>query len=59
MASLRELTDLVLRSELVAVTHQLLEGPPELALRRAMEVAGLIVATVATDQRKEEGDAAK
>jgi hypothetical protein len=38
IASLRELADLVLRSELVAVSEQLLDGPPEFALRRAMRV---------------------
>jgi hypothetical protein len=56
---LRELGDLVLRSELVAVSHQLLEGPPEFPLRRAMELAGLILAAVATGQRREEEEAAK
>ena len=34
IASLRELADLVLRSELVAVSHQVLHGQPEFALRR-------------------------
>jgi len=34
IASLRELAELVQRSELVAVSQQLLEGPPEFALRR-------------------------
>jgi hypothetical protein len=59
MASLRELGNLVLRSELVAVSHQLLEGPPEFALRRAMELSGLILAWVATDERKADEEAAK
>lgn len=58
MASLRELGDLVLRSELVVVSHQLLEGPPEFALRRAMEVAGLVLASVAHDRGLEEDDEA-
>ena len=40
IAPLRELGELMLRSELVALSHQLLEGPPEFALRRAMELAG-------------------
>ncbi|MBT8467415.1 MAG: hypothetical protein KJN97_01595 [Deltaproteobacteria bacterium] len=39
IASLRDLGELMLRSELVALSHQLLEGPPEFALRRAMELA--------------------
>jgi hypothetical protein len=59
IASLRELGDLVLRSELVVVSHQLLEGPPEFALRRAMELSGLILAWVATDERKADEEAAK
>jgi hypothetical protein len=49
----------VLRSELVAVRRQLLEEPPEFALRRAMEVAGLILASVVTDEREAEEEAAK
>jgi hypothetical protein len=59
IASLRELGDLVLRSEVVALSRQLLDGPPEFALRRAMEVAGLILASVATDEREAEEEAAK
>ena len=59
IASLRELGDLVLRSELVAVSHQLVEGPPEFALRRAMELAGLILAAVALADREEEREATK
>ncbi len=54
ISSLRELADLALRSELVAVSQQLLDGPPEFALRRAMELAGLILASVATDEREAE-----
>ena len=48
-----------LRLELVAVNHQLLEGPPEFALRRAMNVATLILAAVATDPHEKEEEAAK
>jgi hypothetical protein len=59
IASLRGLADLVLRSELVAVSQQLLDGPPEFALRRAMELAGLVLAVVATDEREGEREAAK
>ena len=59
MASLRELGELMLRSELVALSHQLLEGPPEFALRRAMELSGLLLAVVATDFRDAEQEAAK
>jgi hypothetical protein len=59
IASLRELGDLVLRSELVAVGHQLVEGPPEFALRRAMELAGLVLAAVAHNDREEQREATK
>ncbi|NNE20780.1 MAG: hypothetical protein HKN10_20110 [Myxococcales bacterium] len=59
LASLRELGGLVLRSELVAVSQQLLDGPPDFALRRAMELAGLVLAVVATDEHAEEKEAAK
>jgi len=59
IASLRGLADLVLRSELVAVSQQLLDGPPEFALRLAMELAGLVLAVVATDEREGEREAAK
>jgi hypothetical protein len=56
---LRELGDLVLRSELVAVSQHPLDEPPEFALRRAMELSGLILASVATDEREAEEEAAK
>jgi len=59
IASLRELADFVLRSELVAVGHQVLEGPPEFALRRAMELAGLLLAVVVSGDRDAEQEAAK
>ena len=59
IASLRKLGDLVLRSELVAVSHQVLHGEPEFALRRAMELSGLILAVVATDCRDAEQEAVK
>ena len=59
MASLRELAELALRSELVAVSQQLLDGPHEFALRRAMELAGLILAAVARNEREEEREATK
>jgi len=59
IASLRELADLVLRSELVTVSQQLLDGPPEFALRRAMELSGLILAAVAHNDREEEREASK
>ena len=59
IASLRKLGDLVLRSELVTVSLQLLDGPPEFALRRAMELSGLILAVVASGGRDAEQEVAK
>ena len=57
--SLHELGELVLRSELVTVGDQLAHGSPEFALRRAMEVAGLVLAAVTNDwpdrQKEAEG----
>lgn len=59
IASLRELGDFVQRSELVDVSHQVLHGEPEFALRRAMELSGLILAVVATNCRHAEQEAVK
>ena len=59
IASLRKLGDLALRSELVTVSLQLLDGPPEFALRRAMELSGLILAVVASGGRDAEQEVAK
>jgi len=56
IASLREIADLVLRSELVSISQHLVDGPPEFALRRAMELAGLVLATAGRDQVREEED---
>jgi hypothetical protein len=58
IASLRELADLVLRSEVLALSRKLLGGPPEFALRRAMELVGLILAWAATGECKAEEEAA-
>jgi hypothetical protein len=40
---LREFAELVLRSELVEASRQVLEGPPEFALTRALELASLVL----------------
>ncbi|MBW1755737.1 MAG: hypothetical protein JRD92_14375 [Deltaproteobacteria bacterium] len=44
IAVLRGFADLVLRSELVAGAHVVLDGPPEFALRRALELASIVLA---------------
>jgi len=36
--------ELVLRSELLAGSRQVLDGPPELATRRAVELASVVLA---------------
>ena len=59
LEAVRGFAELVLRSELVAVSHQVLHGEPEFALRRAMELSGLILAAVAKDDCEKEKDAAK
>jgi ribosomal protein L10 len=45
----REFGELVLRSELVQVSRQVLEGPPELAVRRALELASLVLGVRVVD----------
>jgi hypothetical protein len=45
---MREFADLVLRSELVAASRQVLGGPPELAVRRAVELASVVLAVGAS-----------
>ena len=46
---LREFADLVLRSELVEASRQVLEGPPEFAVRRALELASLVLGVRVVD----------
>ena len=47
--------ELVLRSELVAGSRQVLDGPPELAARRAVELASVVLAFGARADVEEEG----
>ena len=46
---LRGFAELVLRSEMVAVSRQVLEGPPEFAVRRALELASLMLGVRVVD----------
>jgi hypothetical protein len=46
---LREFAELVLRSEMVQVSRQVLEGPPEFAVRRALELAALVLGVQVVD----------
>jgi len=47
--------ELVLRSELVAGSRQVLDAPPELAARRAVELASVVLAFGARADVEEEG----
>jgi hypothetical protein len=48
------LAELVLRSELVAGSRQVLDAPPELAVRRAVELASVVLAFGARADVEEE-----
>ncbi|MGB8331502.1 MAG: hypothetical protein WCE62_15355 [Polyangiales bacterium] len=49
LAVLREFAELVLRSELVEASRQVLDGPPEFAMRRALELASLVLGVRVVD----------
>jgi hypothetical protein len=51
--------ELVLRSELVAGSRQVLDGPPELAMRRAIELASVVLASGVSVDREEERKGSK
>jgi hypothetical protein len=44
ISELRALATLTLRCELVRLAQQLLDAPPDFAVRRAMELVGLVLA---------------
>jgi hypothetical protein len=46
--------ELVLRSELVAGSRQVLDGPPELAMKRAVQLASVVLASGVRVDREEE-----
>ena len=50
----RGFAELVLRSELVAGSRQVLDGPPDLAVRRAVELASVVLAFGARADVEEE-----
>jgi hypothetical protein len=53
MAVLREFAELVLRSELVEASRQVLDGPAEFAVRRALELASLVLGVRVVDDVSE------
>ena len=54
MSVLREFAELVLHSELVAGARAVLDGPPEFAVRRALELASVVL-SVGVGVEREEG----
>jgi hypothetical protein len=56
---LRGLAELVLRSELVAGSRQVLDAPPDLAARRAVELASVVLAVGARVDVDEDGRGSK
>ena len=54
IVALRGFAKLVLRSELVAGSHQVLDAAPELAVRRAVELASVVLTSGVSVDRKEE-----
>jgi hypothetical protein len=59
IAVLREFAELVLRSELVAGARAVLDGPPEFAVRRAVELASVVLAVAAGVERERRKETAK
>jgi hypothetical protein len=59
IAVLREFAELVLRSELVEASRQVLEGPPEFAVRRALELASFVLGVRVVDDVEKEKDGAR
>ena len=51
---LHEFAELVLRSELVEASQQVLEGPPAFAVRRAIELASLVLGVRVVDDAEKE-----
>jgi hypothetical protein len=59
IAVLREFAELVLHSELVADARAVLDGPPELALRRALELASVVLAVGVGAEREHAKESTK
>ena len=58
IAVLHGFAELVLRSEMVLVSRQVLEGPPEFAVRRALELASLVLGVRVVDDSEKEKEGA-
>ena len=59
LAAVRGFAELVLRSELVAGSREVLDAPPELAARRAVELASVVLAVKARVDVDEDGGGSK
>jgi hypothetical protein len=59
IAVLREFAELVLLSELVAGARAVLDGPPEFALRRALELASVVLAAGVDADREQTKEGTK
>ena len=53
VAMLRDFAELALRSELVAGARAVLDGPPDFALRRALELASVVLAVGVGAEREQ------
>jgi hypothetical protein len=56
---LREFAELVLRSELVAGARAVLDAPPEFAVKRALELASVVLAVGVSAEREQGKEDAK
>ncbi|NNE18928.1 MAG: hypothetical protein HKN10_10675 [Myxococcales bacterium] len=56
---LREFAELVLHPELVAGARAVLDGPPEFALRRALELASVVLAVRVGAEREQAKEGTK
>jgi hypothetical protein len=59
MSVLREFAELVLRSELVAGARAVLDGPPEFAVKRALELASVVLAVGVGVEREQAEEGTK
>ena len=59
MSVLREFAELVMYSELVAGARAVLDGPPEFAVRRAVELASVVLASGVGVEREQANEATK
>ena len=59
LEAVREFAELVMCSELVAGARAVLDGPPEFAVRRALELASVVLAAGVGAEREQGKEGAK